>query len=90
MARVPGYSIFEHKIRLYNVTDTATEILGTSTRSNISQTDSCINGKFTIASSKTFKIEHMCSKTNTLDGFGRACGFGTDEIYTTVVLIQIN
>ena len=91
-ARCPGYDVNDHKARLYNVSDSSTELVGINARADDhgdSVTDSCIKDIFTIASSKTFRIEHRCDKSNSGDGFGLSNGYGVDEIYTTVSLTKI-
>lgn len=89
-ATVPGYRVDGHKSRLYNISDTAIEIVGSAMRSSGTggTTTSIISGKFTIASSKTFEIQHRCETTQATDGFGYAVGF-TSEVYTIVVLRKV-
>jgi hypothetical protein len=41
-----------------------------------------------ILSVKTFRLEHRCSTTRNIDGFGGATGWGT-EIYTEVIINKI-
>jgi hypothetical protein len=82
--RCPGYEVGPHQTRLQNITDTATTLLGTTdaaSNSDFSVTQSIIIGRFTIATSKTFEIQHQGLHTRSTDGFGRSGGFGT-EIYT--------
>ena len=91
-ARCPAYDVNDHKARLYNVSDSSTEVVGTNARADDhgdSVTDSCIKDIFTIASSKTFRIEHRCDSSESSSGFGLANGYGIDEIYTTVSLTKI-
>ncbi len=81
-----AHRVGNHQARLRNTSDGATEILGTNGRMTTSatypaQTYSVIRGRFTIAGSKDFEIQHYCSDTQATDGFGIANGFGEDEIY---------
>ena len=89
----PAYFVGSHQIRLRNVTDNTTNLIGTNqdTRSTnarlATQNRSVINGYFEITSSKTFEIQHICTETKSLDGLGRATGFGT-EIYTSIIIAK--
>lgn len=89
-AMAPGAFVDHHKARLQNITDGTTEILGTSADSTSTSSrhtnHSYVLGRFTIASSKTFELQHRCSVTGSTVGFGESCGFGDDEIYTVVEL----
>lgn len=82
--RTPGFSCLEHQAILYNVTDAATTLIGTSEYSSTSyptESWSEIAGRFTIASSKAFEVRHQCNTTRATDGMGRAANF-TTEVYT--------
>jgi hypothetical protein len=86
----PAYFVGAHQSLLYNVTDAAEVARGTSgfttpgdnpdRPNNIESSGEAV---VTIAASKTFEIQHRCATTRNTDGFGNACGFGT-EIYTRV------
>ena len=68
--------------RLQNITDTIS-IVGLSGNSNSVSGEthvSMVDGKFTIATSKIFELQHRCSTTG---NFGLASSFGT-EIYASV------
>jgi len=81
----PAGVVDNHQARLYNVTDTATTLVGTSMfcGTGASQyTQSQITGRFTIAASRTFEVQHRCQTTNATDGYGNACNFGEVEVYT--------
>ena len=74
-----------HQARLYNVTDGSVVSYGTSEYSVVSgyvTTSSIVVGKFTIASSKVFEVQHRSQGTVTTCGFGRATNFGGEEVYT--------
>ncbi len=80
-----GYDVNQHQARLRNTTDGATTVLGTSeypaASDNVSNS-STIRGRFVIAASKDFEIQHRCAATKTTNGFGVATSFGENEIYT--------
>lgn len=95
MASAPAYNVNFHQARLYNISDTAvqqdtsgndmygtTEVAGSTT---FATSRSIIAGRFTIADTKIFEIQHKCTTTNADDGFGSAGNLGP-EIYTIVEL----
>lgn len=98
-AKCPAQYVYQHQGRLYNITDTAVQqstggfdILGTSEytaalAATSYVTSTVIEGRFTIAGTKTFEIQHQCGTTKTGDGFGVAGSLGA-EVYTTVELIK--
>ena len=82
---VPGHSVDHHKAVLYNVSDSANELIGSNAYCASGDNDlthSLIVGKFVIAASKTFEVRHRCSATRADYGFGAANTFGVIEIYT--------
>jgi hypothetical protein len=75
----------DHQARLYNITDAATTLVGTSEYTgtgNTNYTKSHITGRFTIATQKVFEVQHRCTTTKNTDGFGNANNFGEVEVYT--------
>lgn len=77
--RVPAYKVGKHIARLKNVTDTS-YTYGTNADAGASveaQTWSEIIGRFTIGSTKTFEIQHICETTKTSNGMG-VSGDGLD------------
>lgn len=85
----PAYEVDLHKARLQNITDGITILIGTSeetwTASHI-VTRSFIVGRFTLAAQKVLEVQHWCSVTIVVNGFGRASTFGVIEVYTEVEL----
>jgi hypothetical protein len=82
----PAFSVNQHQARLQNVSDATTVKEGTSTYASsgtpAAPTRSFIKGRFTIASSKTFEIQHKVTSTKATDGFGTQVNF-TTEVFTT-------
>ena len=80
----PTYDVEMHVARLYNISDTSETILGTSGYSkNNNVTYSLIIGTFTIAAQKTFEIQHYCTLTSALFGFGAgAISSGMNSVFT--------
>jgi hypothetical protein len=85
---VPAFRCGDHKAKLYNVTDSADVIIGTSglaqTGANTTTSYSFIVGRFTIATTKVLEVRHRCSSTQASNGFGTAVAFGDTEVYTVV------
>jgi hypothetical protein len=80
----PAYFVGFHQLRLYNTTGGATLVLGSSAYCGATtiQNRSVVAGRFTVAGSQELEIQHRCGTTRAADGFGRACSFGINEIYT--------
>lgn len=78
----PAYDAASHQARLQNITDGVTLLVGTSEdMGDTNTTRSFIVGRFTLAAPKVLEVQHYCSFTVAVNGFGNACNF-TDEIYT--------
>ncbi len=79
----------KHMIRFQNVTDNTNVAYGTSENCNTFDitTTSKVDAVFTIASSKTFELQHQCSISKTSVGLGSASGFAP-ETYTAVKLFK--
>lgn len=80
----PAIAVHRHQTRLYNITNSAVLLTGTSEFSNstnYNSTSSFIRGRFTIAAQKVLEIQHYCDRTQDINGFGVESNFG-DEIYT--------
>lgn len=82
----PSFQTTNNQTRLQNITDTSTTIVGSTERS--ASTDSMITrsmgmGRFTIAGSKAFEIQHNIGTTSGANTFGPAASF-TTEVYTMV------
>lgn len=90
-ASAPAYKVNRHQIRVRNVTDSTTEILGSSEYCNDStsaQTRSFLSGEIEIDKTTTFEVQHRCTTTKTGGGLGMYGGF-TDEVYTIVKIEKI-
>ena len=92
-ASAPAMQVDKHKIKLYNVTDSADVVSGTSSRCGNSisvQTRSEISTRFTITGAKTYEIQHQCSTTNSgVWAMGNESDFtGYTELYTIVEIYK--
>lgn len=90
-AEAPAFRVGRHQIRWYNVTDDEVLVLGMNAQcstTNGSTTNAVLTGRFTIALSKTFELQHRVYTTKSVNGFGLANSWGT-EVYSTVTLRKI-
>lgn len=84
-ARAPAFLCDRHKAKLYNVTDASDTLIGSSAYSGTNvQNDAIVQGRFTIAATKTYEIRHQCETTKITDGFGVQSNFSVTEVYTEV------
>jgi hypothetical protein len=89
----PAYSVGTHKAKLVNITDISDALIGITHYSPSGILSySIIVGRFTIAASKTFEIQHRCVTTQSANGLG----FETNgsftvpyEIYTDVRIWKV-
>lgn len=84
----PTWRTSRHQIRLQNVTDATTVLVGTSEYSGNQDaggvfgpmTRSVVMGRFTVAASKALEVQHRVEVTKATNGLGVATGWGT-EVY---------
>ena len=90
-ASAPAYKVNGHQAKLYNVTDSTDELIGsneyTSSSYNVGNR-SFVGGIVTIASAKTFEIQHQCITTVSTNGLGLYLGYGT-EVYTQLTITKL-
>jgi hypothetical protein len=89
-AHAPAFSVGQHQLRLYNVTDSALLVLGGSGYSSGSADNSdqaWLEGRFTLAGTKVIELQHYASATQATNGFGVRSNIST-EIYASVELIK--
>jgi len=80
----PALAVGRHQTRLYDITNSATLLTGSSEWSNQNygdQTRSVLVGRFTLASQTVLEVQHQCQSSGTSQGLGTGANF-TDEIYT--------
>ena len=88
-ASAPSWAVGFHKAKLRNITDSSDTLVGTSETSDTTYNGasrSFVIGTFTIASQKTFELQHYCTVSQS---FGRATGTGLVEVYSTVELWKL-
>ncbi len=92
-ASAPAYDCNRQRTFLYNVTDAAVELLGTTGFSNQTgnvQARSFVIGEFTITSEKDFEIRQYQEDAVATFGLGVACSDGRVEIYSEATIEQIS
>lgn len=90
-ASAPALGVTNHKAWLQNITDGTVTLIGTSEYSDNtlpSQTRSVIQGRFTIAGTKVFEIQHQCAVTKATNGLGIKANMTIAEVYTVVEIIK--
>jgi len=92
VASSPARQSDTHRIRLRNITDSVTSLLGSSELAGsaiVSQTNSILTGQITLTSTKTFEIQHQINTAKATDGLGAAGTSGESEVYTQVKITKI-
>lgn len=78
------------KLRLQNMTDSTTVLLGLTNYSNGSaDTVSTLSGKFIIPANKNLQLQYRASAPGSTNALGLSAGFGVDEISTFLDLLKI-
>ena len=88
----PAYASNSHKIKLWNVSDAISAIVGSSETAGPGgpTTRSFINSYLLVSATKVFEILHRVDVGVSLDGFGLQTTYGTDkEVYTQVYIKKI-
>lgn len=92
-ARATGQSINSNKLRWFNFTDSTAVIIGMPSQSGGSGNGDNIyaelRGRFTIAASKAFELQHRVATSNSATGMGTPSSFGDIEIYTDLYIEKI-
>lgn len=86
-ARAPAFDCNAHKAKIYNVTDAADALIGSSEWADTTGNGfsaSCIDNRVTIAGAKAFELRHQCLVTKATTGFGAASNMGVVEVYAEV------
>jgi hypothetical protein len=92
-ARAPATSVIAHAARWQNIPDAVTELESQSERvqnSVYTTTQAHVDGIFTVTGGpKAYELQHRCSLTIALAGFGFNTGFNSTEVYSVVELWKI-
>ncbi len=89
----PAFNADAHKIRLYNVTDTAVALVGSNAYSrsvsSVQNRSVFNNHRFVLAATKALRIEHYCATANATSGLGVAVTSGDIEVYTDIRIEKV-
>jgi len=91
-ASAPAQGVEFHQARIQDTTGAATLLLGSSNYTSNADAvfnHSFITGQFTIGVESDIELQHYCSQTNGVNGFGQACSFGVGEVYSVVEIWEI-
>jgi len=81
------YIVDGHRLKIRNVTDSTDTLIGGShhAQSNAAVANPAfVSGRFTIAGTKAFELQHRCQTTKATNGFGTNSAFGVSEVYAEV------
>jgi hypothetical protein len=87
-----GYKIDRHQTRIYNITGSAVLFLGYSAFTDPNQDMTTIapfSGTVTLAGSTVIELQHRSGFSRSTDGFGISCGFGNDNIYSSITITKV-
>lgn len=89
-ARTPGLQVARHRCRLYNVSDSSTELVGSNSLATTSnQNDSTIVGCFTISESKDFILEHYTEFAVAASGLGSRVDDGEVSVFSEIIIKKV-
>lgn len=89
----PATRVGRHKAKVYNVTDGADALIGTSANANSSgdySEASRVCGVVTIAGAKAFDVRHRAAGAVANYGWGLASSFGDVEVYAEALIRKIS
>ncbi len=87
-ASAPAYSVTSHQLRLRNIIENKTVLLGTSESTSISgiQTRSFIEGIIDIEKETEFELQHYLNNSKTKCGYGIYANSGEMEVFTRIFI----
>jgi hypothetical protein len=90
-ARCPAANVTFHQAMLYSITSSQTLKYGSNAycSTSLAETDSVLHLKITFGTSHIVELRHRCSSTSSVNGYGAACSFGGDEVYSTLVIQRL-
>lgn len=92
-AFVPGFGCGGFKAKLYNVTDGADVLIGSTAVAEatyLTADRSRIFGRFTLAATKSLDIRMRCNVSRASNGLGASLGYGDAEIFTEAAIKKIS
>jgi hypothetical protein len=92
-ASAPSFRVDQNMCKLYNITDSTDDILGSASytvSSSNSFDTAMLTGTIIITESKTFEIQHRATTTRATNGFGTSPTFGVDVVFTQVKIKKVS
>jgi len=91
-ATAPAANVNGHQTRFENITDTVTEIIGSSeysgSASNTGTMSRCI-GVVTVASTKVYELQHRCQTSAGSFGYGLSANFSISTVYSQIKITKV-
>jgi hypothetical protein len=94
--QVSGYAVAhdvnQNQTRIQDTTGAATLITGLTTNTTGSSDEGTLSpfqGVFTLSVESDIEVQHRCFSTQATNGFGDAAGFGTNELYCSIMINKI-
>lgn len=93
-ATAPAANCNRHKLRIRNITDGTTALVGVSEYAGLvggadTGIEAGVVGKITITSAKTFELQYQVQSAQSSYGLGLASNFGEIEVYGEVEIWQV-
>lgn len=89
----PAYDVRSHQMRVRDITGNVTLLTGSSEfasdASDVANDSKIIEQEFTLSVTSTIEIQHRCENTKADNGFGFACNFGENVVYTQGILRRL-
>lgn len=95
MAWAPVDLVGRHKMRLRDTTNSVDLIIGGSAFTDPDAgedhvSDARLMGRFNLSATTTLELQHQCSSTKTVNGFGVNAGFSTVERYAELLIWKVD
>jgi len=88
-----AYRVEHNSTRLYNITASATILIGTSTRAsevNLETSVSLVGGIITLSAATVIELQHRCVTSKSTYGLGSAVDTGERELYSFLEIEKIS
>lgn len=92
-ATAPARKVDRHKLRLQNITDASTELVGMSahaTSIDSGVTMASLFGRFTLTATKVLELQHFTQTLSNTNGLGVETNASVVEVYADVVIEKIS
>jgi hypothetical protein len=89
LASAPCFNSNAHKLRIRNITDSTTLLVGSKAYMGSGQTDSILEGRITLTSAKTLELQHYVSSGFATQGFGVSDSTSENDIFAQIKIQKI-